>query len=79
MGPGACRKGSRCGGGKRGQEGEGWREEGVEGGRGGGGEGGGDILGWGHTRILGKAPAEAYKNKPQQTIQKKQHIQQSPN
>ena len=32
--------------------------------------GGGDKLGWGHTRILDKAPTKAYKTKPQQTKQK---------
>ena len=30
----------------------------------------GDKLGWGHIKILDKAPTEAYKTKPQQTKQK---------
>ena len=32
--------------------------------------GGGDKLGWGHIKILDKAPTEAYKTKPQHTRQK---------
>ena len=36
----------------------------------GGKEGGGDKLGWENTQILNKAPAKAYKRKPQQTRQK---------